>query len=292
METLKTLDVQSWNGPFPKEIQETSADALESGLVLYFPALPFAVKDSERDCLTANVSDGKAKNISLDPTGDKIQGAGAEGELLEKVHGMVRRFADSAENLVHGLIPHYASRIERGRTSYRAVEIQGRSTSPRKDDKLLHVDAFPSRPIRGRRIMRVFCNVDPNGKERVWNVGEPFADCARRFVPRIHPPNPAIVWAMASLGLTKGPRTSYDHYMLSMHDTMKLDAAYQKDSPHERVLFKPGVTWICFTDQVLHAALAGQFALEQTFYLDVDAMAAPDRSPLRVLEKMIGQTLV
>ena len=44
-----------------------------------------------------------------------------------------------------------------------------------------------------------------------------------------------------------------------------------------------------FTDQVSHAALAGHFALEQTFYLPVSAMVTPDTAPLRVLERLTGR---
>ena len=35
-----------------------------------------------------------------------------------------------------------------------------------------------------------------------------------------------------------------------------------------------------------HAATAGQYQLEQTFLLPVEAMREPERSPLRVLEKL------
>jgi hypothetical protein len=42
---------------------------------------------------------------------------------------------------------------------------------------------------------------------------------------------------------------------------------------------------------VLHAALAGHCALEQTFHLPVPAMQHPERSPLRVLEQLVGRTL-
>ena len=55
--------------------------------------------------------------------------------------------------------------------------------------------------------------------------------------------------------------------------------------------FPPGTTWLCFTDLVLHAALAGHCALEQTFHLPVAAMAHPERSPLRVLEGLAGRAL-
>ena len=42
-------------------------------------------------------------------------------------------------------------------------------------------------------------------------------------------------------------------------------------------------------NQVLHAALAGHAALEQSFYLPVEAMATPSTSPLRVLEGLTGR---
>jgi hypothetical protein len=47
-----------------------------------------------------------------------------------------------------------------------------------------------------------------------------------------------------------------------------------------------------FTDQVPHAANAGQHQFEQTFYLKVNDMADPARSPLRILEKLMGAKLV
>ena len=53
-----------------------------------------------------------------------------------------------------------------------------------------------------------------------------------------------------------------------------------------------GSSWLCFTDQVLHAAMAGHHALEQTFYVPVEQMAMPALSPLRVLEAMRGRALV
>ena len=49
--------------------------------------------------------------------------------------------------------------------------------------------------------------------------------------------------------------------------------SFQKNSPHQAVDFPPGSCWLVFTDQVLHAALGGEFALEQTFHLDVAQMA-------------------
>jgi hypothetical protein len=80
--------------------------------------------------------------------------------------------------------------------------------------------------------------------------------------------------------------------MLGLHDGAKRDDVYQKNSPQIEVPFPSGATWICYTDQVMHAALAGQYVLEQTFHLDVAAMARPELSPLKVLERLRGRALV
>jgi hypothetical protein len=79
--------------------------------------------------------------------------------------------------------------------------------------------------------------------------------------------------------------------MLSLHDAAKLDADFQANSPKTPVAFPPGSCWLVYTDQVLHAALGGAFALEQTFHLDLDQMAEPGRSPFKVLERLTGKSL-
>ncbi|MGV8577295.1 Kdo hydroxylase family protein, partial [Pseudomonas aeruginosa] len=56
--------------------------------------------------------------------------------------------------------------------------------------------------------------------------------------------------------------------------------------------FPPGSSWICFSDQTPHAAMGGQFMLEQTFLLPVNKMQDPQRSPLKVLEQLRGQPLI
>jgi len=80
--------------------------------------------------------------------------------------------------------------------------------------------------------------------------------------------------------------------MLQLHDRMKQDAEFQERSEQETVEFPSGSSWIAFTDQVSHAATAGQYQLEQTFLLPVSAMIDERRSPLRVLERLTGRRLV
>jgi hypothetical protein len=204
---------------------------------------------------------------------------------------MMQRFADGATRLLTDLLPGYAPSLERARTSFRPTEIAGRPSSPRHDDRRLHVDAFPSRPLGGKRILRLFTNVAPDGAARAWRVGEGFEAYAKRFLPRTRAPLPGSAWLLECLGITKGRRSAYDHIMLGLHDQGKLDGAYQAGAAHADVMFASGTTWLCFTDQVLHAALAGHCALEQTFHVPVAAMADLEGTPLRVLERLSGRPL-
>ena len=80
--------------------------------------------------------------------------------------------------------------------------------------------------------------------------------------------------------------------MLQLHDRMKADGAFQAQTPQTTFDFPAGSTWIAFTDGVSHAAMAGQYQLEQTFLLPVEAMQTPERSPLRILERIKNRALV
>ncbi len=283
------LSVTDWNGPSDPLVGRAAVAAIEAGQVVVLPDLRFEPTAEEKSLLSADLLSGKRKNISFDPATGRIGGASAEGDLLT---GMLRRFAASAEGLARALLADYGHNLRPGRTSFRPAEIDGRDYSPRKDDRRLHVDAFPTRPTHGGRILRLFTNFAPDGRARDWRIGEPFPDLASRFLSDL--PAPAAVRARlyALLGLTKGVQSAYDQMMLALHDRMKLDDDYQKSVPSLPWSFAAGSTWMCFTDQVSHAALAGHFAMEQTFYLPVAAMATPEQAPLRVLERLTGRALV
>jgi len=288
---LHTIPVSSWQGPFHGAEPGEALRALESGEVLFFPNLAFTPEANCHDLFSSRLADQKTKNISFNPISGVVKGtvaADCERPLLQE---MMAAFADAAARLVVDLFPRYDAGIDRGRASYRPVEIAGREYSPLKDDTLLHVDAFPSTPTRGRRLLRLFSNINPWGKPRIWHVGEPFEALAEKFLPALGRPNASFAYLLAAVGATRGRRSAYDQLMVGLHDSAKRDAAYQANAPREEYAFAAGSSWICFTDQVVHAALAGQYALEQTFYLDIEAMADPERSPLRVLERMTGRAL-
>jgi len=285
---LEALPLTGWTGPFDQETKVRAVGALERGQVLFFPNLGFALSQSEKQFLDAGVSDGKAKNISLDPATGTMQASSLTGEKADELAAMIERFGRQATTLVHALLPY--AHVERARTSFRPVEVKGRHYSKINDDRLLHIDAFPSRPMRGRRILRFFANVSP-ASQRHWHVGEPFEDFARSFLPRLRPHLPGKSWLYNKMGVTHGRRSCYDELMLSLHDAAKLDSSFQQNSPHQTVAFPPGSCWLVFTDMVLHAALGGEFALEQTFHLDVEELAEPERAPIRVLERLSGKSL-
>ena len=204
---------------------------------------------------------------------------------------MITRYADQSEAFALRLFPHYRGQLKRGNTSFRPVDVAGRPTSWRQDDTRLHIDAFPSNPMHGTRLLRVFCNVNPDGKPREWRVGEPFEAHAKRYLPAIKRPLAGSAWLLEKTGITKRLRTEYDHLMLQLHDRAKADVEFQKSSPQARVDFAPGTTWVVFSDQVPHAAMGGQHMMEQTFYLDVAHQQRPEASPRGTLERLLGREL-
>jgi hypothetical protein len=265
---------------------------VEAGQVLVFPHLAFALTDAERRFLDPRWADVKAKNVSVRwPSGELRGAVGAPAER-EALRAMIVRFAEDSEALALRLFPHYRGHLRRGNTSFRPTDVVARVRSWRQDDTRLHVDAFPSNPMRGTRLLRVFSNVNPDGAPRRWRVGEPFEAHARRYFASIRPPLPGSAWLMAKAGITKRRRTEYDHLMLQLHDRAKADAEFQRTSPQARVDFAPGTTWVCYSDQVLHAALGGQHMLEQTFQLDAPHLAHPASAPLAILERLAGRPLL
>lgn len=284
--------VSRWDQAFAPQEQDDLLNRLENGQVLLFEGLRFALTEAEQGLLAPTASDGHSKNVSLDPSSGKVSGSALEGGELERLRQMVLRFSTQSRGFLERLLPRYAERLETRLASYRPVAVVGRETSRRKDDARLHVDAFASRPNQGRRILRVFCNINPEGQPRTWLLGEAFEGYARHFVARVRRQLPLEASALRALGITKSQRTAYDHLMLGLHDRGKLDEEYQRDAWRERFDFPTDSTWVCFTDQVLHAALGGQYLLEQTFMLPVSAMLHAERSPLRILERLSGRRLV
>jgi len=273
-----------------KSVQQEITDALESGVVVSLPNLDFPLSAEETALLDPRILSG-SKHVRYAPATGKIGGTSCIDKEKKRLQEVMGRYARTARDLVGVLVPLYKDKLEVMRTSLRPVEAAGRATTWRQDDTRLHVDAFPSRPTGGDRILRVFCNVNPAGKPRVWRLGEPFEDVARRFVPKIPPPFPGSALLKFALRLAKTMPTEYDHIMLRLHDAMKRDETYQRSIETGPIEFRPGTTWLAFTDAVSHAVLSGQHLLEQTIVLPVDAMWDTKKAPIRILERLRGRDL-
>jgi len=290
MSQVIALPHRDWHGAPTADAVSAAHAALEQGDVVFCPELRFAVEPNERALFTPAIL-GRAKNASYDPAADRLGGTTVTGVERDGLQRLMQRFSQAAAACVERLLPSYRGHIVRARASFRPAEIAGRVTSWRKDDTRLHVDSFPATPPGGRRILRVFTNVNPEGRPRSWRIGDDFEAVARRFADRLRLPLPGLGVLLALVSVTKTPRTPYDALMLQLHDLMKEDEDFQARSPQTAVDFPAGSTWFAFTDQVSHAATAGQYQLEQTFLLPVTAMREAERSPLRVLEKLKGRRL-
>ncbi|HCN91348.1 MAG TPA: 3-deoxy-D-manno-oct-2-ulosonic acid (Kdo) hydroxylase [Oxalobacteraceae bacterium] len=283
--------------------------ALEAGKVLYFPRLAFALTADERRFLTPAIRDPKTRNISLDAAG-RLKGAVGDEATQAALAAMIGRFRGQAQTLIDRLLPRYAPQevprpegsargalgdadaLRLAPTSYRPAQVEGRPQSWRADDRRLHVDAFPSRPNDGERILRVFTNVNPDGVPRVWRVGEPFETVAKQFLARAKPYSRWQAHLLKTLHVTKSLRSEYDHLMLQLHDGMKADLDYQRTARQVTMPFPAGSVWICFSDQTSHAVMSGQYMLEQTLHLPVARQYDPDASPLAILTRLMGRKLI
>lgn len=202
-------------------------EALESGKIIYLPNYSFIPQDNEKVLLSESVLDTKRKNISYNYSKHTLAGVTKQNAFAPLIQQLTHRYAMFSQNLVHTLLPQYKDHLIWGRTSYRPAQIDGRVTSKRKDDTRVHVDAFPSTPVNGLRIFRLFCNINPYGEPRVWHVGESFSQVLNTFSKQLPRYSNTRANLLHFIKATKTKRSAYDHYMLHMHDTMKLNDHYQ-----------------------------------------------------------------
>ncbi|HEX8957666.1 MAG TPA: Kdo hydroxylase family protein [Burkholderiaceae bacterium] len=282
------IDSASWQ---PEVVHADWIAALEAGKVLYFPRLAFELKESEKRFLDPAVRDPKSRNISLDAKGN-LKGAVGDAAAQAQLAAMIARFRKQARSLIDAVLPRYMDALRLAPTSFRPMQVESRTQSWRADDRRLHVDAFPSRPNYGERILRVFANLNPEGTPRVWRVGEPFEQVARRFLPRAKPYSAWQAKVLNMLHVTKSLRSEYDHLMLQLHDGMKSDMDYQQNAPQVTMPFAAGSVWVCFSDQTSHAVMSGQYMMEQTLHLAADQQYHPEASPLAILTRLTGRQLV
>ncbi len=279
---------------------------LEKGNILFFPSIPFSFPREEIEFLLKQ-KQGRSKgrkNIAYKPKENLLSNHDGDPESEERLKEILRLFSERTTKVLTGLLGPYAKEWKLDYASFRPFQEKGRNLRLRARNDLLHVDAFPTRPLHGNRILRFFININPT-ESRDWMTTEPFASLAEKFGGGKGVPFPKSVGyspferilrksklALQSMGVKTPLRSPYDAFMLKLHNFLKENADFQKDCKKDHWSFPPHSCWAVFTDQVSHAALAGQYALEQTFLIPVSALLFPDRSPLRVLERLSGRNMV
>jgi hypothetical protein len=277
-------------------------EALERGNILLFPQTPFEISTEDREALLgAGQADGNFhKNIAYRPLSGRITGLGKtrHGES-RRVREAIANYSRRAIELLGEVLDGYRESWRTDFASFRSIEEEGRVLPLKKRNDLLHIDAFPTRPTNGGMILRIFSNINPE-KSRDWVTSEPFQELATKYANdaglplianRAQSPRRSLVHAARGLGLPVIDRSPYDEFMLGFHDYLKMNEAYQRDTPKFRFHFPPGATWVVFTDVVPHAVMAGRYALEQTMIVSRDSLRNRDCAPASILERMAGRKL-
>lgn len=252
-------------------------DALERGNIVYFPNLNFDAAKQFQTFDAQRILRSNHRYISLNPNNHQLRGNKAYSGELQR---LLIAYQHHSLALIRHFFPSYHNSISLGHTCFMPAK---QSTQSRKHPVGLHIDAFPSTPLHGKRILRLFTNISPEGKSKAWQLGEPFNAVMQRFAKHIKKP------LLVKLLLTR--RSFYDHVMLQLNRMMKSDQAYQAELPPSQIEFPAASSWMAFTDQISHASSNDQHVLAQTFYLPISSLSNPQYSPLTQLERYLDYAL-
>jgi hypothetical protein len=260
---------------------ESVEGRLERGEVVFFPAAPFPLPAGDDYAfLLAQRAGGMApKHISFDPRNGKAAGFARQDDAQEQRLGRVLgEFGGAAGAWLRAALPRYADGLEADRVSFRPEEEATRRLRHNARNDLLHIDAFPSRPARGRRILRLFANIHP-GEPRVWVT----SDTLPSFLPQIRDRVArATTWWRRLADLVGGGSES-DRFMRRLHDFLKASHEFQRHGPRRLWYFPPGSAWLAMTDGCTYAELRGRYALEHSFFVRPEVLVRPDLAPESLL---------
>lgn len=290
-----------------RENQLKYCSELEEGNILFFPSIPFSFPQEEIDFLLSQKQTGSSgrKNIAYKPQIDKITNHKTKDPAeTEHLQNILRNYSKRTTHFLSSILPSHARYWKLDYASFRPFQEKGRKLRVRARNDLLHVDAFPTRPLHGARILRFFTNINPK-ESRYWVTSDSFSDLVKKFGNREGVPVPSATsyslmarlerkmkQVLCKAGLHIPLRSPYDVFMLKLHNFLKENEQFQKECKKDPWEFPPNSCWAVFTDQVSHAALAGQYALEQTYLVPRKALLFPDRAPLSILERLSNGNMV
>jgi 3-deoxy-D-manno-oct-2-ulosonic acid (Kdo) hydroxylase len=269
-------------------------ERLERGEVVYYPNCPFPMpQGDDRDFLNRQrLSHRGHKNISYDPPTERVKGGDWKSAAdHERLLSILATFSRNATAWLAATLPRYAATWQLDQVSFRPEEEAGRQLRQKARNDLLHVDAFPSRPTNGQRILRLFVNTNTS-EPRVWITAAPFAVLLERYGAEVGVESALrgsviehVKEGIARLVKPSRPKRSpYDRFMLRFHDHLKASQPFQT-GPRREWIFPPGSCWLAMTDTCSHAVLRGRSALEHSYFIQPGSLALPDESPAALLAR-------
>jgi hypothetical protein len=273
------------------------AERLERGEVIHYPVCPFSppTGDDHRFLLEQRLGNRAHKNISYDPYTGKASGFAFRSPAQAVcLRDLLESFSQTATAWLTAALPRYVGAWQLDRVSFRPEEEATRRLRVTARNDLLHVDAFPSRPTNGYRILRLFVNISTTDP-RVWVTSHPFPQLLSRYGTEVGLPRDAPRWfrqihhGIIGLFRPARPRRSvYDAFMLRFHNFLKQNEHFQEHCPKRFWHFLPGSAWMVLTDTASHAVLRGRFALEHSYFLAPQTLALPDEAPAALLARACG----
>lgn len=282
--------------------QHSLAERLERGEVIHYPVCPFPLPEgSARQFLLEQQLGHRAhKNISYDPHSGRAGGYLKQSPAqAEHLRGLLAVFSRDITAWLAEVLPNYAAAWHLDRVSFRPDEEATRRLRQTARNDLLHVDAFPSRPTNGWRILRVFANINPS-EPRVWVTSAPFGKLLARYGREVGLPSEPMAGWMRRVGHGmlslfrpgRRQRSVYDSFMLRFHNYLKMNDIFQEQCPKRYWNFLPGSAWMVFTDTATHAVLRGRYALEHSYFIAPQTLALPAESPPALLERACGMPVL
>jgi 3-deoxy-D-manno-oct-2-ulosonic acid (Kdo) hydroxylase len=280
-------------------VENVGARRLERGELLVFPdQAVFLPADEDRSFLASQRPAGLShKNISYDPERERLVGCVRESPgQVERLCRVLADFSRETTRWLKAQFPCYARHLRPDRVSYCPVEEATRRIRLRARNDLLHIDSFSTRPANGRRILRVFVNLNLT-EPSVWATSETFPRLLDRFGLRAGLPGRGLsltrVWERLRelprlLQPAQDPRSEYDAFMLRLHNVLKDSEDFQERSPRRLWTFPAGSAWMCMTDAVGHAILRGRHVLDHSYFVAPESLVLPDESPAAHLTRACG----
>jgi len=277
-----------WRVRMTSAEEQTLAERLEAGELVVWPTCPFTLPTEQDSTFLRSQQSPTA--ISLDPQSGLLDHPrAASADDAEQLAAILRNFSRSASGWLAHQLPEYAGKWTRDRSSWLSFEEATRPCRHQDRNDLLHIDTSPDRPTNGRRILRLYVNLNQN-EPRVWVMSHPFERVLqlarqRQRVPAMNPRE----WCLPLAGLQRllqrdwSGRPAYDCFMSRIQQMLRSDEQFQEKAPRRLTSFAPGSAWLLFGDAIAHAELRGQFALEHTFFVPPHALARPELSPLEQL---------